>query len=123
MKKIMANLRIGFDAKERKFLFARGNKVEDSKPDFISADGWKCRIRFDGSIDCKATEIRNGKYYESHFMINKKGKVTMTRVNAGVRSQILCQHIGKWPIDGILLLTIDEMVENRKGFFKRNPKK
>lgn len=117
----MATLRIGFDGIERKFLFAKGLKVKTVSPNYISADGWVCQIRPDGSINCKASEIRDGKYYESHFVINRKGKVTITRVNAGTRTQILSQPIGRWPVDGTLLLT-DGLAEERRGFFKKKPK-
>lgn len=115
-------LKIEFQAKGKKFVDAKGSQIDDFNPDFVSGSGWECHIRKDGSIKCDAIEDRNGEYCQTSYTIDKKGKVTITKVKNGIRHEILCKSIPKWPTSGIIILSGGN-VEARRGYFKTATKK
>jgi len=110
-------LRIMYDAQKQSFAWVKGGKVEDFKPQYISGNGWVCRIRADGSIDCKTSEIREGKYFKTHFCINKIGRVTISRHKDRARFQEFSRRIRNWPVNGLLILGGGK-AEERNAFFK-----
>lgn len=111
-------LTIKFDAKTKSFTEVKGNKIETFHSDYVSADKWICRVRADGSVDCKASETINNKYYEIDFSITKRGKIRCTKLIDGRREEIASFQMWHWPANGTLLLSSGP-VATRTAFFKR----
>lgn len=109
---------IKFDAATKRFIYAKGKKVEIFHSDYVSADKWICRIRADGSLDCKASETINNKYYEIDFSITQRGKIRCTKLIDGRREEIASFQMWHWPANGTLLLSSGP-VATRTAFFKR----
>ena len=115
-------LKIEFQAKGRKFVDVKGCEINNFKPDFVSGSGWECHIRQDGSIKCDAIEEKDGEYCQTSYTIDKKGKVTITKVKKEIKHVIPCKSIPKWPTSGTIILSGGN-VETRRGYFKKVTKK
>lgn len=86
-------------------------------PNFVQGKGWKCAIRYDGSIRCECNEVKDGKhYFETILHISKRGNLTFIKAKDGVRNKYFGYKIKNWPVDGQFVLG-DGVVEDRKAFF------
>jgi hypothetical protein len=75
-------LKIMFNAQRRKFVLTGGIEV-----DTVQVEGWKCVIRYDGSIRCVCDEVKDGKqYFETVLHITKGGRVRFSKVINRVRN-------------------------------------
>lgn len=107
-------IKIYYDAKARKFIAAE--RAQYFKENFVFGDKWNCRINYDGSIKCSASETRKEKYYEICMKISSTGLVTLTKIIGGRRNIVKCFKISNWPKTGIITLT-GGTIEERNAFF------
>lgn len=107
-------IRIIFDAKKKKFIAAEG--AEYFKEDFVFGDKWNCRVNYDGSVKCTATDTIKGRYFEICLKISKTGLVTINKMKGGVRNNISCFRVRNWPLVGVITLTGGTIGE-RNAFF------
>lgn len=107
-------LKILFDALNKKFIFADGAKT--FKSDFVESNGWRCEIRYDGSIQCKCIEMKHGRYLKTILNINERGWLTLSQVKDGVNYNRRRYLIKNWPVDGQLVLE-DGVSEERNAIF------
>ncbi len=107
-------LEIIFDAKEKKFTSAEGAKI--SEPNYVSGDGWYCRVNPDGSVRCITTEPRKDRYFEICCKISNRGFFRVTKMEHGIRRGIKCFRVKNWPVVGVISLT-GGPIEKRNAFF------
>ena len=107
-------IKIYYDAKARKFIAAEG--AQYFKENFVFGDKWNCRVNYDGSIKCTASETINKMYFEICLKISKTGLVTLTKMSGGRRNDIKCFRIRNWPVTGVITLT-GGPIEERNAFF------
>lgn len=107
-------LEIIFDAKQKKFIAAEGAKI--FQPNYVSGDGWCCRVNSDGSVRCLAAEPRKNKYLEICCKISSRGFFKVTKMERGARRGTKCFRVKNWPVVGVISLT-GGPIEERNAFF------
>lgn len=107
-------IKIYYDAKARKFIAAEGNVYFMNN--FVFGDRWNCRVNFDGSVKCTASETINKKHFAVCLNISSTGLVTLTKINGARRKNLKCFKIRNWPKTGIITLT-GGAIEERNAFF------
>lgn len=107
-------IRIIYDGKARKFTAAEGTQY--FRKDFAFGDKWNCRVNYDGSVKCTASETINKRYCEICLKISSTGLVILTKMNGGRRNDIKCFRIRDWPVVGVITLT-GGPIEERNAFF------
>ena len=107
-------IKIIYDAKAKKFIAAEG--AEYFKENFIFGDKWNCRVNYDGSVKCTASDTIKGRYFEACLKIGRTGLVTFTKMTGGRRNDIRCFRVRNWPVVGVITLT-GGPIEERNAFF------
>lgn len=109
-------LKIMFNAEKKEFASATGAKT--FRPDRVKGKKWECTVAFDGSIRCKCTENRDGKYLKSLLYINEKGWFTFSQFADGSFTQRRRYKIKNWPVDGQLVIQEGKFEETNAFFYE-----
>lgn len=96
-------LKVIYNPIQKRFIAAEGAEI--FKEDYVYADKWNCRVRYDGNVKCTACDSVNGKYYELCLKISPRGLVTISNVEGGTRNYLKSFRIKGWPCNGVIKLT------------------